>query len=83
MNTLMHADIFFFVTTIAVIAFLVLGSIAFYYIIGILRNIKRASDKIEEKIEVASEHADDLYHSIKESFLFAMLFGKKKRVVKK
>ncbi len=83
MQTFIHADIFFFVTTIAVIMFLILGSIAFYYIIGILRNIKKASDKIEQKIEVASEHADDLYHSIKESFLFAMLFGKKKEKAKK
>lgn len=83
METLIHADIFFFVTTIAVVVFLLLGSIAFYYLIGILRNIKKASDKIEQKIEVAGEHVDDLYHSIKESFLFAMLFGKKKEKAKK
>jgi len=73
----MKANIFFFVTTIAVIIFLVLGSIAFFYIIKILRNIKRASEKIEEKIEAGSEHASILYHKITESFLFNMLFGKK------
>ncbi len=78
MQTFIHADIFFFITSIAVVVFLILGSITFWYVIGILRNIKKASDKIEDKIEVASEHAEDLYHSIKESFLFAMLFGKKK-----
>lgn len=78
MNTLIHADIFFFITSIAVVIFIILGCITFWYIIGILRNVKRASDKIEHKIDVAGEHVDDLYHSIKESFLFATLFGKKK-----
>ena len=82
MDTLMKADIFFFITTIAVIIFLILGSIAFVYLIKILRNIKRASDTLEHKIEVASEHADTLYHSIAESFLFNMLFGKKKKTKK-
>lgn len=78
MDTLMKADIFFFVTTIAVIVFLILGSIAFYYIIKTLRNIKNASDTLSHKIEIASENADTLYHSIADSFLFHMLFGKKK-----
>ena len=79
MNTLMNANIFFFVTTVAVIAFLILGSIAFCYFIGILKNIKKASDMLGEKIEAASEHADTLYHSIAESFIFNMFFGKKRK----
>lgn len=83
MNTLIHADIFFFITTIAVIIFLILGVIVFIYIIGILRNIKKASDIIGEKIEAASQSADSLYHSIKQSFLFSLLFGKKKRAAHK
>ena len=83
MTTLIQANIFFFITSIAVVIFLILGIIAFYYIIGILRNIKKASDAIEHKIESVSEHADDLYHSIKESFLFSMLFGKKRKYTHK
>ena len=82
MDTLLKANIFFFVTTIAVIVFLVLGSIMFFYIIGILRNIKKASDKIEEKIDAAGEQVDTLYHSISNSFLFHLLFGKKKKTKK-
>lgn len=82
MDTLLKANIFFFVTTIAVVVFLVLGCVMFFYIIKILQNIKRASDKLSEKIDVASEHADTLYHSIADSFIFHMLFGKKKKTKK-
>ena len=79
MTTLIHADIFFFVTTITVIVFLILGSIVLIYTIGIMRNIKRASDVIEQRIEAAADHADSMYHSIKDSFLFRMIFGKKRK----
>lgn len=79
MDTVMKADIFFFVTTIAVVAFLILGSIAFWYLIKILANIKRASDKLEAEIENIGERADSLYHSIRESFLFRLLFGRKSK----
>ena len=77
MDTLMKANIFFFITTIAVLVFLVLGSVMFVYIIRILRNIKRASDALEAQVEHLGEHADVLYHDIRESFLFHLLFGKK------
>ena len=76
MDTLMKADIFFFVTTIAVVTFLILGSVAFVYLIKILRNIKKASDLIGDKIETASENADVLYHKIQESLLFQLVFKK-------
>ena len=82
MDTLLKANIFFFVTTIAVIVFLILGSIAFFYIIKILRNINRATEKLGEKIDSASEHVDTLYHSIADSFIFHLLFGKKKKAKK-
>jgi uncharacterized protein YoxC len=78
MDTVLKADIFFFVTTIAVVAFSILGGIAFLYLIKILRNIKKATDKLEGEIEAIGENADALYHKIAESFVFNMLFGKRK-----
>ncbi len=79
MDTFMKADIFFFVTTIAVVAFLIMGSIAFYYLIRILRNVKRLSDKFEGTFDAAGEHAHKLYHEIRESFLFNLIFRKRGR----
>ena len=81
MNTLMKADIFFFVTTIATVIFVILGSIALVYLIKILRSVKRATDAIEAKIESASERLDAMSESISQSGIFSLLFpgGKKRR----
>ncbi len=73
----MKADIFFFITTIAVVIFTILGICISVYIIQILKNIKRASDRLEQSIESTFDHADALSQTIKESFLFNLLFGKK------
>ena len=77
MDTFMKADIFFFITTIAVVIFAILGVIICVYLIQILKNIKRASDRLEQSIESTFDHADALSQTIKESFLFNLLFGRK------
>ncbi len=73
----MKANVFFFVTTIAVAIFAVLGIVIAVYVIRILRNIQRASDKLEQSIEALGEHAEALSDKISESFLFRLLFGKR------
>ena len=72
MDTLMKANVFFFVTTIAVIVFSVLGIIALAYLIGILHDVRRATRKLEGEV-------DAIGHKISESFIFNMLFGKRKK----
>ena len=79
MDTVLKANVFFFVTTIAVIAFTVVGLVAFMYLIGILKDIRRATRKLEGEMEAVAENADALYHKIAESFLFNMLFGKRSK----
>jgi uncharacterized protein YoxC len=74
----MKADIFFFVSTISTICFLILGSVAFYYLIGILKNIKEGTDTLKSKIETASEEVNGLVHDVRDSFIFRLLFRKKK-----
>lgn len=77
METVMKADIFFFVTTITVIVFLVLGSIACLYLIGILRNVKRATDLLGKKLEETSEHLEEIREKVVHSALFNFIFKKK------
>lgn len=81
MNTLIHADIFFFVTTIAVIIFTILASIALYYLIGALKNFKRITKNLENRIDQAgdkiSDEAEYIKNRVHESFVFNMLFAKK------
>ena len=55
METLAKADIFFFITSIAVI-FVTVGVIAIlYYLVTILRNIRSISDRIEEGSKALEE----------------------------
>lgn len=60
MNTLIHADIFFFITTIVVIVLALGVCIALFYIIRILRNFSDVSDKV--KIE-STEIIQDIKHA--------------------
>ncbi len=79
MDTLIHADIFFFVTTIAVLVFLVLGSVAMVHLIGILNNVKYATRKMNTAIDNAQEEVDVLKSKIVESSIFSFIFGKQRK----
>ncbi len=63
MTTLIHADVFFFVTSLAVIVFTVIAVVATLYIISILNDVKHItkrirteSDEVLEDIKVLREH---------------------------
>lgn len=48
MTELVHADIFFFVTTIVVVLLGIGGCIVLYYVVGILRDVRSITAKIEK-----------------------------------
>lgn len=63
MQSLVHADIFFFISTIALA---VLGSfvaIGLYFLIGILRDVK----EITARVNKASEHIENDLNSLRSS----------------
>lgn len=49
MNSLIKADIFFFVSTIALVVISIGIAIALVYLIRILRNVKDVSEKVKEE----------------------------------
>lgn len=53
----MKSEIFFFVTTIAVCVFTLIGAIALFYILKILRDVQEISHKIRTE---TSKFADDV-----------------------
>lgn len=77
MNTLIHADIFFFITTIAVIVFTILSSIALYYLIGSLKNFKEITTDLKNAVNDASDDIAELKERVSESFIFNLFFAKK------
>lgn len=79
MDTLLKADIFFFVTTIAVIVVLILLCVALVYLVGILKNIKNTARKINSGIDSAHEEIIDIKNRIVDDSFLNFIFKKKKK----
>lgn len=86
MNTLMKADIFFFITAIAVIILGILLAILVVYIIKISRDIKYISGKAKNEADLISQDLSDLRENVKEKganlkyfFSFFSNLSKKKK----
>jgi len=79
MDTLVHADIFFFITSIAVIIFVFLISLVVYYVIGILRNLRDISNTLKRGVDNAEENIEEIYNTIEDSSIFRFIFGRRKK----
>lgn len=82
METLMKADIFFFISSIATVVLVVLLAICFYYLSQTLRNFRDISDTLKKHVDRASGHIDELSKKVEESPIFSFIFGKKRRTKK-
>ena len=75
----MKADIFFFVTTIAVVVLSVAILYSLFYIVSAFKRLEAYAEKIERNMEDASVEVKEIGEDIRESFLYNFLFKKKKR----
>ncbi len=55
MSEVLQANIFFFITGIAVIVFTALLCVALFHVIKVLKSLRRIMDRIEEGTEVIAE----------------------------
>ncbi len=78
METLMKADIFFFISTIATIVLTILLVVCFYYLARTLKNFRDISDTLKKHVDRASGHIDELSKKVEESAIFSFIFGKKR-----
>ncbi len=78
-SSIIHADIFFFVTTVALIIFAVIGIIASLYIIAILRNIRDISRTLKHGVENAEGRIEEMCSGVEDSAVFKFIFGRKKQ----
>jgi hypothetical protein len=91
MDTLVKADIFFFITTIAVVVFLVCAVIVTIYLIQILKDIKILSARAKDEGERIFDDIRTVRENIHDQgaragqFLttIASLFGIQKRTIRK
>ncbi len=86
MDAVAKSEIFFFITSIAVILFTIVGVIVAFYVIKIARNVSEITDRANEQTKKISQDVDALRENVKEEGwkvikqfkLFKNLFGGKK-----
>ncbi len=89
-ETLIHADIFFFITTIALVVISIGLSISLFYIIKILRNIRDISDKANKESDEIVADIQRLRRAVRDegvkwkavSDLVRLFFSRKAKKVK-
>ncbi len=79
MNSIPHADIFFFVATIGFSVTFLLVVILLIYIISLFRRINRIAKKIESDIEHIGDTAKSFVMQLWDSSIFSWIFGKKRK----
>lgn len=78
LESFIKADIFFVVTTIAVIFVALFFVIALFYFIKLIRNFYKISKVLRKCAEDADGSLRELGEQIRQSPLFIFLFGKEK-----
>ncbi len=75
MTEVLEANIFFFITGIAVIVFTFLASIALYHVIRLLKSARRVVDRIDAGSEIIAGDLDQLRTYITERSFLSRFLG--------
>jgi len=90
MGTLIHADIFFFVTTVAVIVVAIAFACVLFYLASVLRQVRDIAREVKEEAKLVRQDVGDARMKIRaEGFRMKHIFdffsgmGARKRTSKK
>jgi len=75
MSEVLQANIFFFITSVAVIVFSLLVCVALYYVIKILRTVRNIVERIDSSSEAVAEDISQLRNYITEGSLISQIVG--------
>jgi MFS superfamily sulfate permease-like transporter len=79
MNSIPHADLFFFVATIGFVIIFVLFAIALGYLISLFKSILKITKIIEKDIETIGDTTKEFIMQLWDNQIFSWLFGAKKK----
>ena len=79
MESILKADIFFFISSISVVIITLVLLVAGFYFIKIIRNFYKISNILKDYTENANKELRDMGDHVRNSPLFTFLFGKEKR----
>jgi hypothetical protein len=83
MDTFLKMDIFFFITSVAVIIVTTIIIMAGYRIVRILKNIEHVTETLRNTVHSAESEMADIGERVTDSALFTFIFGKKKSKAKR
>jgi hypothetical protein len=75
MSTLIHADIFFFVTTIAIVIIAALFIIAILYVVSILKDLRYIFRVVRKETDLLAEDLEGIRDRVKRDGMLASLFA--------
>ena len=74
MDTLIKADIFFFISSVAIIVVTILASIILFYFIKFSRTLCRLLEDLQENLKDSEEFIAELKERLENNLLFRFLF---------
>ena len=77
METIMKADIFFFISSVAIMMLSILLSIGLFYFIKASRNLYLISEKLQDNFEESKEFILELKERLEDNLIFRMFFPSK------
>lgn len=75
MSEILQANIFFIITSIAVLVFTLFVCVILYHVIKILRSIRKIVDRVEEGSEVIAEDVSQLRAYVVEGSLVSQIMS--------
>ncbi len=75
MSEVLHANIFFFIASVATVVFCILVCIALYHVIKILRSIRAIIERIEAGSEVIAEDLATVRSFVANGGMVSRIFG--------
>ncbi|HWC57678.1 MAG TPA: hypothetical protein VG621_01860 [Candidatus Paceibacterota bacterium] len=79
MNTLVHADIFFFIASIGCVILFILGIIAMIMVVRILHRVQKISAKLESGVDALGSDVHAWLTDMRKTLIYRMLFGRRSR----
>lgn len=79
MDTLIHADIFFFISSIGFIILFIVLIIGAVHLVRLIRSLNDAIDTLKSKAKDIEADAEELIDEVRESVIFRLFFGRKRR----
>ncbi len=79
MTSLIQADIFFFISSIAFVILGILAVIVLVYVIKVLHSFMRILERVEESMDSIGDATMELIDEMRDNMFFRMLFPAKKK----